>query len=78
MVVVVKGPLCNGGWYSLCLGPGAYLFLPLKCSGGFGDGRLFLIPLSSSSSLGSVHEAPRLKYLARAAPVAYRLPGCLQ
>lgn len=37
-----------------------YLFLPLKCSRGFGDRRLFLISLSGSSSLDSIQEALRL------------------
>lgn len=37
-----------------------YLSLPLKCSRGFGGRRLFLIPLSGSSSLDSIQEALRL------------------
>lgn len=36
------------------------LSLPLRCSRGFGGRRLFLIPLSGSSSLDSVWEALRL------------------
>lgn len=54
------GSFKNLECYCSVWGPGVYLSLLLKWPGGFGGRRLFLIPLSGSSSLDSVHEALRL------------------